>query len=168
MQHVDEPTGDLDPTWTETVNVGGTNKTCYRYKRVFTRMQVAREALCDVVTAKNKLLKIADITPAIDDAATTLSYCNANKDFNDYSATGQFKAAPFYIKVSDPDVPGNDEIMKVTAHDPATYTLTVTRGQQGTSACAHANYADILTYSGARDMVRFGVFDFPVTDPQSA
>ncbi len=98
------------------------------------------------------------MTPAIDDAATTLSYCNANKDFNDYSATGQFKAAPFYIKVSDPDVPGNDEIMKVIDHDPTTYTLIVTRGQRGTSACTHDNYAAISTFSGARDLVRFGIF----------
>ena len=85
---------------------------------------------------------------------TTLTYCNANADF-------LTRVAPFYIKVSDADNPDNDEIMKVTAHDPATYTLTVTRGQQGTSACAHANYAAISTYSGARDLVRFGIFQIP-------
>lgn len=166
LQHVDEPTGDINTTtpWTETKNGDFDNdgdlenKTgCYRYKRVFTRIQMAREALCDVITAKNKLLKVADLAAAASDVDTVLTYCNVNPDF-------LTRIAPFYIKVSDPDNPGSDEIMKVTAHDPATYTLTVDRHQQGTSACAHAIYSAVSTYSGARDLVRFGIFSFSSTD----
>ncbi|MBN2399549.1 MAG: hypothetical protein JXI33_04325 [Candidatus Aminicenantes bacterium] len=163
MQHVVESTGNVDPTWIESKVAdfdqdGDTeSKPCYRYKRVFTRIQVAREALCDVITAKNKMLKIADLTPAIDDSVSEFQYCNANADF-------LTRVAPFYIKVSDADNPGSDEIMLVTAHDPVTYTLTVSRGQQGTTACAHDNFADILTFSGARDLVRFGIFTFSSND----
>jgi Tfp pilus tip-associated adhesin PilY1 len=166
MQNVDEPTGEVDPSWTETKwidmdrdgNVdSGETKTCWRYKRVFTRVQVAREALCDVITARNKMLAGADLTPAVDHDDTTLTYCNASADF----AT---KAAPFYIMVSDPDVPMSDEVMWVETHVPAENKLTVSRGQRGTSACAHANYAKIKTYSGARDLVRFGVFKFSTVD----
>jgi hypothetical protein len=158
MQHVTEATGDVDPTWTEskTFSLFGTNVTrpfCYRYKRIFSRIQVAREALCDVVTAKNKLLKIADLTPAIADTADEIYYCNANADF----AT---RVAPFFIKVSDPANPANNEVMLVTEHHAGESKLKVSRGQQGTYPCSHDNYAAISTYSGARDLVRFGIFTF--------
>ncbi|MBN2345632.1 MAG: hypothetical protein JXO51_04515 [Candidatus Aminicenantes bacterium] len=160
-QHVVESTGDVDTSWTETKIVNGTNKTCWRYKRVFTRIQTAREAICDVVTAKNMLAAVGDLAAAAADSDSELVYCNANPDFVD-------RVAPFYIKVIDPDNPGSDEVMLVTAHDSATYTLAVTRGQNGTSACAHPMYSKIMVYSGARDMVRFGFFVFPETDSQGS
>jgi hypothetical protein len=171
LQHVIESTGDVDPSYTDAISrdwdnnpsTPNTIKNCYRYKRVFTRIQVAREALCDVVTAKNKLLKIADLLAGIDASQTTLTYCNYNDDF-------LTRVAPFYIKVSDIANPGSDEIMLVTDHDPATgaHILTVTRGQQGTSACAHDNLSAIMTYSGARDLVRFGIFKFSTDDGPAA
>ena len=114
---------------------------------------MAREALCDVITAKNKLLKTAELIPAVDDTVTVLNYYNPTASF-------LTRVAPFYIKVSDANDPDSDEIMKVTAHDPDLFTLTVVRGQQGTTACAHANYSAIMTFSGARDLVRFGIFTF--------
>ena len=157
MQHVTESTGEVDPAWTEIKNIGGTNKTCYRYKRVFTRMQVAREALCNVVTTRSKLFKMADLMYQASDTTTTLYYDNAIIDF-------ETKAAPFYIKVSAPDNPGSDEIMRVTAHDQVADTLTVTRAQLGTDACAHDVYAAIQAYTGTRDMVRFGIFKFSTVD----
>ncbi len=168
MQHVTESTGDLDATWTESItddfddNGSNETKSCYRYKRVFTRIQTAREALCDVVTAKNKLFSVADLAAAVaTDTETTLVYCNVNPDF-------LLRAAPFYIKVSDPNDASTDEVMLVTAHDPDTMSMTVSRGQQGTDACSHAAYSKVLAYSGARDLVRFGLFYFPVTDLQDS
>jgi Tfp pilus tip-associated adhesin PilY1 len=159
MQHVDEPTGEVDPDWTETKNIGGTNKTCYRYKRVFTRIQVAREALCDVITARNRLLKMANLASPVTDTDTTLTYYNFDPTFAD-------RIAPFYIRVVDPSDPTDAEIMLVTDKDPVLYTLTVARGLRGTTASAHAADAAIQTYSGTRDLVRFGIFDFPGSDPQ--
>jgi hypothetical protein len=165
MQHVTESTGDVNTTWTEfithdfdqdgTTRANETNRVCYRYKRVFTRIQMAREALCDVVTAKNKLLKTVDLFAGIDASQTTLKYCNYTENF-------LARVAPFYIKVVDADGTSNPEVMLVTDHDPATgaHILTVTRGQQGTSACAHDSLSAIMTYSGARDLVRFGIFSF--------
>jgi Tfp pilus tip-associated adhesin PilY1 len=157
MQHVTEATGEVNPSYTEIKTINGTDKTCYRYKRVFTRMQVAREALCDVVTAKNKLLKVADVLNEVSDSASTVTYDNATTDF-------ETKAAPFYIKVSDPANPLNDEIMRVTAHDQVANTLTVTRAQLGTTACVHFVYSAIQSYTGTRDMVRFGIFKFSTSD----
>ncbi|MCX6556133.1 MAG: PilC/PilY family type IV pilus protein, partial [Candidatus Aminicenantes bacterium] len=164
LQHVTEATGDVDQTWTEAKawTVDGTNYSraaCWRYKRVFTRIQVAREALCDVITAKNKLLKAADLVAAASDFATNLTY-------NSFTARTDFlaMAAPFYIKVVDANGTSNPEIMLVTAHDPATSNLTVTRHQQGTSACAHTVDSIISTYSGTRDLVRFGIFKFSADD----
>ncbi len=157
MQYVTESTGDVDPSWTTTTDYSG--KTTYRYKRIFTRMQTAREAICDMVTAKNTLSSVADLATAATDADTTLIYCNVNADFADW-------VAPFYIKVVDPGGSGNAEVMKVTAHDNVAYTLTVTRAQQGTTACSHSIYSKVLVYSGTRDMVRIGIFDYPTTDTQ--
>jgi hypothetical protein len=156
-QHVVEATGEVDPTFTET-KLG---KTCWRYKRAFTRIQVAREAICDVITAKNKLLKVAELFPQIDDDDSELYYCNVNPSF-------LTRVAPFYIKVSDPVNPDNDEIMLVTDHDSSASKLTVTRGLQGTSACAHGEYSAVQTYSGTRDLVRFGIFKFSTTDAPAA
>ncbi|MCX6554168.1 MAG: PilC/PilY family type IV pilus protein, partial [Candidatus Aminicenantes bacterium] len=155
LQHVVEATGDVDPTFTEHRTEFTPHKDCWRYKRVFTRIQVAREALCDVITAKNKLLRAANLVAAATDVAPDLTY-------DSFSARTDFlaMAAPFYIKVSDPDNSGSDEIMLVTAHDPDTSNLTVTRGQRDTSACAHASDSIISTYSGTRDLVRFGIFTF--------
>lgn len=158
MQHVTESTGDVDPTWTTKYPTTGT-RTIYRYKRVFTRMQTVRESLCDVVTSKNKLFNVAELAADVDSGETTLLYSNATV-LADW-------AAPFYIKIVDADGAGNEEIMQVTAHNPSAYAMTVSRGQQGTSACGHAALSKIMAFKGPRDMVRIGVFVFPRTDPQN-
>ncbi len=160
-QHVNEPTGDIDQTWTENIDPdgGGVLPTAnyYRYKRVFSRIQVAREALADVATAKNRLLKVAVLENTIDTAATTFTYLNGSVNF----VTMNPAVATFYIKVSDPDNPGDDEIMLVSGHDMATHTLTVSRAQNGTSAHDHILGAAIQIYTGIRDEVIIGLFRFP-------
>ncbi len=159
MQHVTESTGDVDPAWTSKYPTTGT-RTIYRYKRVFTRLQTVRESLCDVVTSKNKLFNVAELAGDVGSGDTTLLYSNATV-LADW-------AAPFYIKVVDADGAGNEEIMQVTAHNPAVYSMTVSRGQQGTSACDHAALSKIMAFKGPRDMVRIGVFVFPRSDPQNS
>ncbi len=160
-QHVTESTGDVNPAWTQVnKNVNGTNKTCYRYKRVFTRIQTAREAVCDLITAKNVLSSVASLAAAAVDSDTTLYYYNVfNADFVNM-------VAPFFIKVVDADGAGNPEVMLVTTHDSSTNSLIVSRGQQGTSPRNHGADSKILIFAGARDLVRFGIFVFPENDPQ--
>ena len=80
-QHVFESSGLVNPGFTETVNIGGTNKTCWRYKRVFTRIQVSREALADVAVSRNKLLKVAELENAIGSSATEFTYLNGSTNF---------------------------------------------------------------------------------------
>jgi hypothetical protein len=162
-QHVNESTGMLDPTFTETVNVGGTNKTCWRYKRVFTRIQTSREALGDVITARNKLLKVAELENTITSSDTYFTYLNGSTNF----ITMDPSVATFYIKVVDPDHPASDEVMLVTGHDSATRTLSVSRAQQGTTAVAHNIGSAIEIYTGIRDEVILGLFTFTTRSPQN-
>jgi Tfp pilus tip-associated adhesin PilY1 len=162
-QHVDEPTGIVEPTWTEFIDPddGGSLplNNYYRYKRVFSRIQVAREALSDVATAKNKLLKVATLDPSIDESETTLKYLNGSANF----VTMDPAVETFYIKVSDPDHPDHDEVMLVTGHDRVSipHILTVIRAQNGTTAHDHNIGSAIQIYTGVRDEVIIGLFRFP-------
>ena len=65
----------------------------------------------------------------------------------------------------DPEAPGQDEFMLVTGHDSATRTLTVTRGQKGTTAVAHNIGSAIQISTGIRDEVIIGLFTFTTPLP---
>ena len=162
-QHVIESTGVLDPTFTETVNVSGTNKTCWRYKRVFTRVQTSREALGDVITARNKLMKVAVLENSISSSDNSFTYLNGSTNF----LTMDPSVATFLIKVIDPSNPNQDEVMLVTGHDSVTHTLTVTRAQEGTNAVAHNIGSAIQIYTGVRDEVILGMFTFTTRTPNT-
>ena len=149
LQHVDEPTGGINPTWRETVN----SKLCYRYKRIFTRIQTAREVLGDMFTSKEGQKRAANLLADVSNDVTTLYYQNAIQGFDDW-------APPFYIRVFDPNTTGSSEIMQVTGHDKAASELTVVRAQQGTEAKPHALPSTLNIYTGNRDAVRIGMFKF--------
>lgn len=156
-QHVIESTGVVNPAFTERVN----NKDCWRYKRVFSRIQTAREALADVATARNKLMKVANLDPSIDASVTQFTYLMGSANF----VTMDPSVATFYIKVMDPEHPDDDEIMLVTGHDIPTSTLTVIRAQNGTTAHPHNIGSAIQTYTGVRDEVIIGLFSFTTPAP---
>jgi hypothetical protein len=162
-QHVDEPTGMVDMTWTENIDPdgNGTYHDYYRYKRVFSRIQVAREALADVATAKNKLLKVAELENTIGIGQTSFTYLMGTANF----VTMDPAVATFYIKVMDPANPDDDEIMLVTGHDTTVtpHELTVTRAQNGTTAYNHNIGSAIQIYTGVRDEVIIGLFTFAST-----
>ena len=153
LQHVDEPTGEPNTTWREWVNVNGTNKWCYRYKRVFTRIQTAREVLGDMFTSKESQKRAANLMTDATSDATTFYYQNAIEGFSDW-------APPFYICVFDPNTAGSSEIMQVTGHDAGASELTVVRAQQGTEAKPHVLPSNINIFTGNRDAVRIGMFRF--------
>ena len=107
-QHVIESSGLVNPTFTETVNIGGTRPRpiCWRYKRVFTRIQVSREALSDVAVSRNKLLKVAELENTIGSSATEFTYLNGSTNFLTMDPSVQ----TFYIKVVDPEAPGQRRV----------------------------------------------------------
>lgn len=149
LQHVDEPTGEPNTAWTETLD----GKTCWRYKRIFTRIQTAREVLGDMFTSKESQKRAANLMADATSDATVIYYQNAIEGFGDW-------APPFYIRVFDPATAGSSEIMQVTGHDAGASELTVVRAQQGSEAKPHALGSTINVFSGNRDAVRIGMFSF--------
>ena len=106
-------------------------------------------------------MKVAELENTIDASETSFTYLNGSTNF----LTMDPSVATFYIRITDPENPGSDEIMLVTGHTHVggVNTLIVTRGQQGTTAVTHNLGSAIQTYTGVRDEVIIGLFRFPDT-----
>jgi hypothetical protein len=86
------------------------------------------------------------VTSSVASGDTTISVSNADQ-FPD-PANGAYNCVLWDTAQGRPDQDSSVEVVRVTAYDTTNDTLTVTRGQEGTSAVSHPNTSAVaLTYT---------------------